>query len=534
MHLVLRPFSLMTAFAFTVSFAVANTAYADSRPNIVVILADDMGYSDPGCYGGEISTPNIDQLANEGVRMTHFYNGGMCVVSRASMLTGRWWPNALPNFQETSLLPERLRESGYRSALIGKWHLDGHPMDRGFDHFFGFLSGFADHFAGAPSYRLDREPFTDFGDNYYSSDALSDRAIRFIDDASKQEPNNPFFLYLSYQAPHNPLQAPRDDIMQYRGKYAAGWQAIREARFHRQKEMGLVAADAVLPSYPQNLPQWDSLSDEQRDLEDLRMSVFAAMVQRMDRGIGRVMQSIRDNGHGDNTLVLFLSDNGTDSFSVVDEAMLKMDRLPGDPGSNWQPGTGWAYASVTPWRMYKIGQHAGGVTTGAVAWWPGKTGTPGRIDSRAVHMVDVLPTFLDAFGSDADDVAGESFLPILSDTAWHRKRPLYFQYMDNRAIRTDRWTLAEVDGAGWQLFDTQNDPLETTNLAAAKPAVVNELSEKWLKWWCDESGQSAYKPQSTRNSPHYRPQGDWGTGVRYTPSAMPKRLSGRYPAVPLE
>ncbi len=525
----LRSFSRKTAIWLAVSLSVAGIANAESRPNIVVILADDMGYSDPGCFGGEISTPNIDQLAKEGVRMTHFYNGGMCVVSRASMLTGRWWPNALPNFRDTRLLPERLHESGYRSALIGKWHLDGHPMDRGFDHFFGFLSGFADHFAGARSYRLDRKPFTDFGDNYYSSDALSDRAIQFIDDATKQAPAAPFFLYLSYQAPHNPLQAPRDDIMQYRGKYAAGWQAIREARFRRQKEMGLVAADAVLPSYPQNLPKWESLSEEQRDLEDLRMSVFAAMVQRMDRGIGRVMQSIRDNGRGDNTLVLLLSDNGTDSFSVVDQAMLKMGRLPGDPGSNWQPGTGWAYASVTPWRMYKIGQHAGGVTTGAVAWWPGNTGDPGRIESRAVHMVDVLPTCLQAIGKQANDVAGESFLPVLREEAWQRQHPIYFQYMDNRAIRTDRWTLAEVDAAGWQLFDNQNDPLETTDLAAAKPEVVNELSANWSKWWCDESGDSAYVPQSTRNSPHYRPQGDRGSGVRYTPSAMPQRLSDRYP-----
>ncbi|GAA5508614.1 arylsulfatase [Novipirellula caenicola] len=508
--------------------AISADVNAANRPNIVLMVADDMGYSDPGCFGGEIATPNIDQLAHEGVRLTHFYNGGMCVVSRAMMFSGQWWPAALPAFNELDLLPEQLHDSGYRSALIGKWHLDGHPMDHGFDHFFGFLTGFADHFAGAPSYRIDRKPFRDFGDDFYSSDALSDRAIKFIHDAAKQQPAAPFFLCLSYQSPHNPLQAPREDIMKYRGRYAAGWQAVREARFERQKELGLIADDAVLPAYPQNLPDWNSLSEEQRDLEDLRMSVFAAMVERMDHGIGRVMDAVRSSGFGENTLVLFLSDNGSDSFSVLDDAMLQSDRLPGDRGSNWQLGTGWAYASVTPWRMYKIGQHAGGVTTGAVAWWPGHTGTAGRIDSRPVHVVDVLPTLLDLIGNDAPSAAGESFLPLLQDRAWQREQPLYFQYMDNRAIRTDRWTLAEVDGAGWQLLDNQTDPLETTDLAVEKPELVGELNAKWLAWWQEQSGSPNYQPQSTKHSPHYHPQGDRGTGVRYVPSAMPKRLSARY------
>ena len=511
------------------AFAAISTLSA-AQPNLIIILADDMGYSDAGCFGGEIATPAIDKLAKEGIRFSRFRNGGMCVVSRVSMLTGQWWPRGLRDFKNTPLLSEKLQTAGYRSALIGKWHLAGHPLDRGFDHFFGFLEGFADHFTGAKSYHLDRKPFTGFGPDYYSSDQFTDRAIRFIAD-DKDQPDKPFFLYLSYQAPHNPLQAPKADILKYRGKYLAGWQAVREARFRRQQEMGIVPEDAVLPGYPENLPDWNSLTAEQRDLEDLRMAVYAAMVERMDQGIGRLVKALEESGKADNTQILFLSDNGADSFSVMDQVLLKQGKLPGDPASNWQLGTGWAYASVTPWRLYKISQHGGGITTGAIAWHGGKpSGTPGRIDASPLHMVDVMPTFLEIANSSAKaEVAGESFAALLPGKPWQRKKPLFFQYMDNRAIRSAEWTLAEVDGTGWELFKTQSDPLETKNLAASKPELVAAMSERWLKWWKDESGKPAYEPESTGVSQHYKPQGDKGSGKIYTPSAMPARLADRYP-----
>ena len=499
------------------------------KPNLIIVLADDMGYSDPACYGGEMATPAIDRLANEGLRISRFHNGGMCVVSRASMLTGKWWPAALPEFSKTQLLSERLQKAGYRTGLIGKWHLKGNPMDRGFDHFFGFLGGFANHFSGAKDYRLDRKPFKNFGPDFYSSDAFTDHAIKFIESPPKGRENAPFFLYLSYQAPHNPLQAPAADILRLRGKYAAGWQAVRKARFKRQREMGLVPSNAVLPEYPQNLPEWNSLTPAQRDLEDLRMAVYAAMVERMDAGIGRVMAALKHSGKLNNTLVLFMSDNGADSFSVMDEAMLEQGRLPGDRMSNWQLGTGWAYAGVTPWRLYKISQHAGGVTSGAIAWWPEKNMNPGRIASNPVHMVDVMPTFLEAAGVNAGGTDGESFLPAIAGKPWQRKGPMFFQYMDNRAVRSAEWTLAEVDGSGWQLFKAADDPLETRDLAAEFPEVVASLDAAWLKWWRDESGKSDYVPESTENSPHYKPQGDRGTGKPYVPSAMLKNLSERYP-----
>jgi arylsulfatase len=504
---------------------------AEQRPNVIVILADDLGYSDPGCFGGEISTPAIDSLAKQGTRLTQFRNGGMCVVSRASMLTGNWWPKALPDFTKTPLLSEILHDSGYRTALVGKWHLQGHPMNRGFDHFFGFLEGFSDHFGGSSSYRLDRSPFTEFGPDYYSSDQFTDRAIQFITSPKPNESTKPFFLYLSYQAPHNPLQAPKADILRHRGKYLAGWQAIREARFKRQKELGIVSADATLPAYPENLPQWESLAPAQRDLEDLRMSVYAAMVERMDAGIGRLLKALSETGKLDNTLILFLSDNGTDPFSVGDKSLLAQGKLPGDRNSNWQPGNGWAYACVTPWRLYKISQHAGGVTTGGIVRWPAATQKRDVIAIAPLHMIDIMPTVLDA-ARVPDTLAardGESFLPLIQGRPWQRKSPLFFQYMDNRAIRTAEWTLAEIDGTGWQLFDTRKDPLETIDLAASNPEVLNDLNNRWLGWWKAQSGKPVYTPESTKAGAHYNPQGDRGSGISYVPSAMPSALSDHYP-----
>lgn len=496
-----------------------------SKPNVIVILVDDMGYSDPGCYGGELHTPAIDRLAGEGVRLARFHNNAMCVCSRASLMTGKYYPKAIKEFRQTQLLPEKLQQAGYRTALIGKWHLPGDPMDRGFDHFFGFLGGFADHFEGSKDFRLDRKPFTTFGPDYYSSDVFTDRAIEFIRRGTAGKKEKPFFLYLSYQAPHNPLQAPKDEIVKHRGQYAVGWQAIREARFSRQKEMGIVPVDAILPEYPENLPNWESLSPEQRDLEDLRMSVYAAMVERIDQGIGRILKILEDNGLDENTLILFMSDNGADSFSVMDGAMLKQEKLPGDRGSNWQPGTGWAYASVTPWRLYKISQHAGGVTTGAVAWWPGKTGKPGRIAHSQVHMIDVLPTITELLKQNINpETSGESFLPLLKGKPWQRKHPMYFQFMDNRAVRTKKWTMVEVDGAGWELFHTSRDPMENVNLVLKYPKIREKLERDWLTWWKPTSGENTYIPRSTQSGPHYKPQGDRGSGVLYKPSAMPAKL----------
>jgi len=246
----------------------------------------------------------------------------VCSVSRSSLLSGKWWPKAGLGITNGPTVAEQLKKQGYHTGIIGKWHLQGEPNKRGFDYFFGFLGGFYNYFNGSDDYRINQKPFTGFSRNFYSTDAFTDSAIKFIKPDKNPDKEKPFFLYLNYRAPHNPLQAPKGDIMKYRRTYLKGWQAIREARIKKQIALGIIKEGAPLAQYPKNLPDWESLSPEQRDLQDLRMSVYAAMVERMDRGIGRLMKALEANGQKDNTFILFLSDNGNDSFSVLDQAML--------------------------------------------------------------------------------------------------------------------------------------------------------------------------------------------------------------------
>ncbi|MBC3757272.1 arylsulfatase [Hyunsoonleella sp. SJ7] len=506
-------------------------AKENESPNIIVIMADDLGYSDLGCYGGEINTPSLDKLAIEGIRLPNVFNAGMCVASRSAMLTGKWWPRAGFGAQNGPNIAQELKKEGYRTGLIGKWHLNDTPNEKGFDYFFGFLGGFSSYFEGGRDYRINEEKYGDFGNDFYSTDAFSESAVEFVKSNNAQN-KAPFFLFLSYQSPHNPLQAPKEDIMKYRGSYLKGWQSVRKQRIEKQKVLGLIADGVPLPDYPQNLPDWSSLTDAQMDLEDLRMSVYAAMVERMDKGIGQLMDALKVTNQDKNTLILFLSDNGTDSFSVLDKVLLKKGLLPGDVGANYQLGTGWAYASVSPLRLYKISQHSGGVKTGAIVRWPESIVKPNTINTEAINVVDFMPTFLEVAKassvSEATTFSGRSFLPLLKGKTWKREAPMYFQFMDNRAIRTSEWSLIEVDNKGWELYNTRKDPLETNDLSNIHKDKVLELEKKWLNWWITESGESGYQPESTEGNPHYKAQGDRGTGVMYTPSAMPEVLSEKY------
>lgn len=323
--------------------------------------------------------------------------------------------------------------------------------------------------------------------------------------------------------------------MKYRGSYLKGWQAVRDVRIKKQKELGLISKDCILPGYPKNLPLWESLTTQQKDLEDLRMSVYAAMVDRLDKGIGRLMDAIKANGLANNTLIVFLSDNGTDPFSVVDKVMLKNGVLPGDINANFQPGMGWAYAAVTPYRLYKISQQGGGITTGAIAWGPGIFKQSKTIINASLHVVDFAPTFLElakvgeSNKSFKDSLSGQSFLGLLKGEKFKRKSPMYFQYMDNRAIRTDKWDLVEVDANGWELYDIKNDPYEVYNLADNLPQIVKELDAQWLNWWKTEYHTDKYLPTTTKGNFNYKPQGDRGSGELYIPSAMPDGSAIRYP-----
>lgn len=521
---------------FSYLFIYSNLIAQESeKPNIILILADDLGYSDIGCYGGEIKTPALDKMANGGMRLSSMYNAGMCVISRSSLLTGKWWPKAGYGIKENNInIAQRLKKIGYRTGLVGKWHLNEEPNDNGFDYFFGFLGGYSSYFKGGKDYRFNKTPYRNFGNDFYSTDAFTNYAIDFIN-PEKSKSDKPFFLYLSYQAPHNPLQASKKQIMKHRGNYLKGWQAIRDARIKNQIKFGIINSKTPLPEYPENLPDWESLSPEQKDLEDLRMAVYAAMIEKMDNGIGKLLKSLEDNNQIENTLILFMSDNGTDSFSVMDEVMLKRGVLPGDNGSNYQPGTGWAYASVTPNRLYKISQHNGGVKTGAIAYWPKGIKEKGSIYKEPLHMVDIVPTILDLTSTPKkshstllDDYAGKSFTSIFEGKKVKRPSPLFFQFMDNRAIRTKKWSLVEIDGSGWEIYNTKKDPLETNNLSKKLSKRKKTLDNIWLEWWKNTSNNSNYTPESTSTSIHYKPQGDQGSGNLYIPSAMPNKLKHVY------
>ncbi len=531
--------SNITKFFFTWMFLFTTTGFVwaqeGSKPNIIFIVADDLGYSDLGCYGGEVKTPNLDKMANEGIRLSNMHNASMCVLSRSSILSGKWWNVAGQGIARGNNIAQELQKVGYRTGIIGKWHLKGEPNDKGFDYFFGFLSGLSNYYKGSNDYRLNKIPYTDFGKDYYSTDEFSKRAVEFIDPSKNDK--KPFFLYLSYQCPHNPLQAPKEDIMKYRGTYLKGWQAIRDARIKNQIKFGIVKPGDPLPAYPQNLPDWETLTPAQKDLEDLRMSVYAAMVDKMDQGIGKLMKALETNGQKDNTFIIFLSDNGTDPFSSGDAGGLKKGLLPGDDGSNFQPGIGWGYATVTPWRLYKISQHQGGVTTGSIVSYPKLIKNPGVVRKEFLHVVDIMPTVLDLAmpvsmakqkAQITTSLSGESFTPLLKGESWMRKSPMYFQFVDNRAIRTNQYSLVEVDGSGWELYDIKKDPMETNDLSKKLPNVVSNLEENWFTWWKSESKTGVYAPEKAGSGGHYSPQGDRGTGNQYIPSAMPAALSNKY------
>ncbi|MBD5781635.1 arylsulfatase [Pelagicoccus sp. NFK12] len=494
---------------------LAAHAYTAPRPNIIHIIVDDMGYSDLGCTGSEIRTPHLDRLANEGILFTHFYNAGKCEVTRASLMSGRWWMDTGIGVKKGPTIGQELQAADYRTYAVGKWHLDGNPVDRGFDRFFGHLSGASDYFVGNKTWRLDHSPFTAFSEEFYATDANTDYTIEFIEEGRQEEPEKPFYVYLAYNAPHNPLQVPEEDFEKYRGRYLAGWDSIRESRFKKQKQLGIVPPHAALPERPLNLPNWEGLSDEQKDLEDQRMAIYASMVERIDHNVGRLVNYLSESGQLENTLLLFHSDNGANPFSRTDAAMLNMGKRPGDRDSNWEPGNGWAYACVTPFRMYKRHQHEGGIRSPLIAWWPKMNEGKRIINDTPLHIVDILPTLTELAGSqkESDSRPGKSMAPLFSKSPYQPHKYIYFQLMDHRALRFGEWKLSAHDSGPWELYNLAEDPTESKNLFSSNRALAKSLAKEWNAWW----GQYNNEPYSPRRTPEELRVGDDKNGVPYLP-----------------
>lgn len=462
-------------------------ATAKPKPNVIVILADDLGFSDIGCYGGEIATPNIDRLAANGLRFNQFYNSAKCEPTRASLISGQYWQDCGLGIKKGITMGQAMQSAGYSTFAVGKWHLHGNPVDRGFDRYFGHLSGASDFFKGSGTHRLDDKPFKPEKDGkFYTTDANVDYAIQFIETSKKQDPEKPFFMYLAFNAPHGPIQAWPEDIAKYRGKYKVGWDKLREQRYQRLVDLGIINKEWALPPRPDTIPAWDDLTDEEKDFEDLRMAIYAAMVDRMDQAIGRVLAKVKDLGEEENTLVMFMSDNGGSPYDRG-----RRGTLP-DPGASWEYGLGWASLSNTPFRNYKRNMFNGGSCTPFVVSWPAVIMEHGAITDQQAHIIDIMATLMDASDSEwpkesagepLAPLPGKSLLPIFSGKTRTPHEALYFQLMDHKAIVAGDWKLVSDWGQPWQLFSLADDRTETNDLSKVHPERMKQLEDKWNRWW---------------------------------------------------
>lgn len=491
---------------------------ADKRPNIVLVLADDMGYSDIGCYGSEIHTPVLDRLAKEGLQFTQAYNTARCCPSRASLLTGLYahqtgighmttedehnFDYGLPGYRgvlnrNCVTIAEALRPAGYHTWMTGKWHVGTErgnwPLDRGFDRYYGIIRGGSNYFKPAPETRLasDNELVPEVPEDFYTTDAFTDNAIRFIEE---QNDERPFFLYLAYNAPHWPLHAPKEEIEKYRGNYLKGWDALREERYARQQASGLIDTRWKLTERDLDVPAWDTLPQERKEDLDYRMAIYAAQVDRMDQNIGRLVASLEKAGKMDNTLLLFLSDNG----GCAEGGKFgggPSEQLGTKEGYFLTYGQGWANASNTPFRRYKHWVHEGGIAPPFIAHWPkGIAERAGTRVNQPLHIIDLMPTCLELAGADypkeyegntIPSMAGKSIMPLLRDGDKPIHDALYWEHEGNCAVRRGDWKVVSAYSEKerkWEFYNLKEDRTETNDLSEKQPEILAALINDYKNW----------------------------------------------------
>ena len=388
---------MLSRFLFCLfALAMMLPAHADERPNILVVMVDDMGFSDIGCFGSEIQTPNIDKLANNGLRFTQFYNTAKCHSSRVCLLTGLYSNQAgQESLKHGVTTAQVLQKAGYFTAMTGKWHLKDQPTDHGFMRYWGHLSGATNFFTGDNTFRLNGEKWDVPKEDFYVTTANADYAIGFIDEAKKS--GKPMYLYMAFNAPHYPLHCLEKDYRLYEDTYKAGWDTIRTQRQAKQKQLGLFGDKYLTPApRPDHVNAWDTLTDEEKDWESRRMAAYAAMIHRVDIDLGRVIDHLRKHEMLDNTLVLFVSDNGACPFDRTGLRGQRRESPPWDAKSYWCYSPGWAHVCNTPFRLYKQNQHEGGITSPAIVHWPeGLKTKPGSITHQPAHLIDVMPTVVE-------------------------------------------------------------------------------------------------------------------------------------------
>lgn len=518
LHHALAFLFLLLAPALITSAAAAG----NDRPNIVFILADDLGYSDIGSYGGEIATPNLDSLARNGLRFTQFYNTARCWPTRGALLTGYYAQqihrDELPGVggggqgarqKWARLLPDFLKPAGYRCYHSGKWHIDGRVLDGGFDHSLDMKN--QGNFFTAAGNSIDDVPVTPPADEkgYYATIATADHAISLLKDHAQNHAGKPFFHYIPFIAPHFPLHALREDIAKYRDRYLDGWDKMREARFARQKEMGITQTSLsplepeVGPPYdfPDALKKlgvgevnrplpWSELTEEQRRFQASKMAIHAAMVDRMDQEIGRILAQLKAMGAFENTLIFFASDNGASAEIMVRNGGHDPSAPMGSAASYLCLGPGFSSACNTPHRRHKTWVHEGGISTPLVVHWPAGITARGELRHSPAHVVDFVPTVLDLLGiqkprdwngETIPEAPGRSLVPAFAKDQPLSRDSLWWLHEGNRAIRVGDWKLVAAKGDAWSLYDLRTDRAEQHDLAAQLPGKVSELSALWQK-----------------------------------------------------
>ena len=498
-----------TALGAALAAPLARCAHAatgkasGSRPNILLIMADDMGFSDIGCYGGEVRTPNIDGLAKRGIRFTQCYNNAKCGPTRASLLTGLYDQQVGTGpLKHSVTLAEVLKTAGYRTLMAGKWHQSEIPVKRGFDRYFGLADGCCNFWnpgrerEGEPPPGRKRkswrrwaiddkvfQPYTPKERNFYTTDAFTDYALRYLDEYGKED--RPLFLYLAYTAPHYPLHAWPEDIARYRNTYTIGWDELRRRRFERQVAMGLMDRSCdPSPRDPSVTPWTDATNKGEWAL---KMAVYAAMIDRMDQNIGRVLAKFEGLGRLENTLVIFLSDNG----GCAENVNKTPDIPPGPLPSYRTVDKPWANASNTPFRKYKSWDHEGGICTPFIVSWPRVIHDGGRIDRHVGHIIDVMATVCDVGeaeypaefnGHKVLPLEGKSLRPLIEGKDRQGHEALFWQFGASKAVRAGKWKLVKRGKDPWQLYDMDADRCELKDLAKQHPDRAARMAEMWQAW----------------------------------------------------